>query len=883
VLDQEHWKGSAFHLVELLPENGGMAGFGTIELTGLSLEVDRDRGTATGVWIDMPAGHVALSNVSIQGFQGQGVMVAEASTTAFEGLTFSGNAVAIALFGCNGPALRFSHVAARDNGTVFQMGPWKGLPANAPIRAHAIDLVNTYLPERSSVHDRLLDADGNVEAEFTDVTLYFSGLMPVPLCVVGNSTSDSWVSLRGTKAMGGLRTVVEDRSLGRFYRRAFPRDHAPFDLCWSPGLPEGELPGCGEVDMRTALREDADTVTHPAGMLKSGESSISIGAETGSTVPQLAHGYNCSSLFSVSAGSDTALQHVVSQLNPKVLRFPGGTLANFYHPTGLGYGLRASDLATVEGSSVHDNMQQMFNGEQADIADGRVSGNYIHDMIDLALAANSPVLFVANLFTGTKWEMISALQAMVDAGVDVAGVELGNESHLGAYDSRFGSPENYLAVAGPYAQAIMDHFPGMKIGLDGYPPGILKDLGPGGTQRAHDWNVAVSDATFGDALIIHCYSRPSACSQPGVVPNFVCGASFSQTYANTKLPAALDELAGLGPKSIWITEWNIDGDYSHYGNSVSQSMFYADMSLTMAEQAKVTISACHNLLSWDAGYNIIKKGWQTNEPQINFYSSLLMKDLYLPGNRMQTCTTDGLDNVRAFAFLSADGSTQHLYLINRSGISQDLSGFDGDATEVNVTALGGQDIALGTGPNAARPDGDMALVNTIAADIHQVILPAYGVVHLSWAVVNDPPPQGPVWKTSFAGTDGCRLVANTGNDVVQPNPGKCAAINGGQITTSSTTSFSANGMVTRVVLVGVTFSETTNGRWVNGRARFMDGSGQIKDPFTGQVLATVATGTYYSQLVLEYDEPVPLNALIGKPNGGPGTVAMTMEALRIFQ
>ncbi len=883
VMDQQHWMGDEARLLEALPavikddDND-------IEVSGLALESGIENGPSTGIWIDAPDIQVHFSHLSFKGFGTQAVLLAEVGNAGFSNVKFRSNTSAVSMLGCNGPELMFTNIAATDNGTLFRLGAWGNVTPHGRILGGAITIANSVLPLKDSPHDRLVDADGSVDIDLEHVTLYFIGLAPTPLCEVRNSTADSRISITGLRSMGGLRTIVKDGTTGRTYPRTDPRAHAPFNICWTPGLPEGPLPeNCnGSLAANGSGSAGSEHAGHPEGTLRSGSAGISIGAETGAVLPSLEHGYNCSSLFSVSAGSDTSLQNAVSQLAPKILRFPGGTLANFYHPSGLGYGVKASDLVAVQGTSVYDNMEQSYLGEQADIAAGTVSGNYIQDIIDLATATNSSVLYVANLFSGTVAEMAGALHALVNAGVTIAGVELGNESHLSAYQSRFGSVQNYLTVAGPYAQAISAQFPGVKIGLDGYPPGILKDLGPGGTQHALDWNVAVSDASFGDALIIHCYSRPTACSQTGIVPNFVCGADFSQTYANAKLPVALDELAGLGSKSIWITEWNIDGDYSHYGNSVSQAMFYADMSLTMAEQPKVLMSACHNLMSWDTGYNIIKKGGQGDSPQINFYSSLLMNDLYLPGNKMQESTADGLDNVRTLAFLTSDGTKQHLYLLNRSGVAQDLSGFDGTATNVSMSALGGIDIAAGTGPNAARPSGDESTVLSTISDIHQVTLPPYGVVHLSWTPAPAQSAEAPVWKTTFSGTDGCRLVANAGSDVIQANLGKCATIGSGSISTSSTSSFIASITVKKVMLLGVTFAQTTNGKWINGRAKFMGGSGQIEDPFTGQVLATVMAGTYYPQLTLEFTQPVPLTSLIGRSNGASGTALMTIEAMRLF-
>ena len=100
--------------------------------------------------------------------------------------------------------------------------------------------------------------------------------------------------------------------------------------------------------------------------------------------------------------------------------------------------------------------------------------------------------------------------------------------------------------------------------------------------------------------------------------------------------------------------------------------------------------------------------------------------------------------------------------------------------------------------------------------------------------------------------------------------------------TTTTSSFPVSIQTKRIVLEGVTFQSIASGKWINGRARFAGTSGEIKDPTTGQVLATVQAGQYYPELVLEYNQSITLPSLIGKPNGGQATAAMTIKGMRIY-
>ncbi|MBS1568743.1 MAG: hypothetical protein JST45_04810 [Bacteroidetes bacterium] len=828
---------------------------------------------ADGLRIEAPNGTIRLDRITVRNFRGTGIALMGASQTEARHMELQANGTGMALMGCTGQH-RFVHITGNDNGERFRVGPWGAMASNCRIHGEDIALAAGRISGTRASADRLIVSDGPVNAEFDRVYLEVGRVVPTTLCQASNSTEGSFIRATNVHVQGDLRRLLRDATRARSYFRANAADPGTFGFCWTPGQPTGELP----MDCGNAPEDNERSAQDDPGVAKSAEAPT-IGEPTGGTMTNLAWGFNGSGLFSITHGNDTALHRIIGEMTPEVLRFPGGTLANFTHPTGLGYGMRASELATVEGTSVYNNVYAMYSDEQAEINAGIITRNYLQDVIDLALATNRKVLFVANLYSGTVQEMMTSLNNLANAGVQLVGVELGNESHLRAYDSRFGGHANYLAVAAPYAQAITNAYPDLPIGLNGYPPGVLKGLGPGGTQRAHDWNVAVSSAAFGDAVVIHCYSRPDSCNQASTLPNFACGADFSRVYAREKLDQALNELSAIGNRSIWITEWNIDGDYSHYGNSIAQSLFCADMAFTMAEHPKVTVSTMHNLLSMDAGYNVIKKIWQGYTPQINYYTSRLLAPLFRSGNAVQSCALNGVQGLRAMAFLAPDQQTQHLYVINRSGSAMNLAGFVGTALNVAVETLGGGDLAAGTGANAAIPNGNVSTTVQLVADIHDVQLPAYGIVHLSWATA--PAGSAPIWTTSFTGQEDCRLVATTGTDVVQSNPGRCAVIGGGKLVTNPSSSFPASFQVGRIVLEGTTFQGTTTGKWLNARARFGTG-GQIMDPVTGQVLATVQEGQYYPELVLDYTQPVALNSVIGKPNGGNATAAMTMKGMRLY-
>lgn len=882
IIDPAAWHGEEPAIMRTIPApDGGLPGSG-LQLMDLHLMVQKPAqvvaGNTIGVRVEGTSSPVFMDRVSFRGFN-DAVLMAEADAARLSDVELIGNINGISMLGCTGDQY-FEHITGSENGVRFRVGSWGAVAARNVIHATDVRLFCGSRAMKGVGTDRLLSADGDIRAEFFDVLLITGKVVPSALCMVTGTLPGSFITAHGVVVDGQLSTLVRDKGQDRTFARLDPSDPEPFDLSWTHEAPEGTLsetvPGSYAGDQNGRFRSDEGN-GQQHGTLKSLTSAISIGALTGEPLPALKWGYNTADAFALYSGTDPLLVDRVEELEPQLLRYPGGTLANFTHPTGLAYGLKLSEIQLVAGTEVYNSIHSRYLGEQADIEAGLVSGNYLQDMIDLALTTDRSVLYVANLLTGTVSEMTTTLHAMLDAGVNVVGVELGNESHLKAFDFRFSNDVEYLAVATPYAQALDAQFPNLKYGLNAYPSGIIKDMGPTGTAKALAWNVMMSNSAYGDALIVHCYSRAPNCNQGSVTPNFNCGAEFSDSYVTEKVPAALSELAGLGNKKVWVTEWNIDGDYSHYGNSLSQAMFYADMSLTMAQQPDVTISSYHNLVAYDKGYNVLVKGWQTCTPMITYHASQMMKDLYLPGNMAQTCTVDQSSGIRAFAFRSAEG-IQHLYLVNRSGSEFDLSGFQGTATNVTATTLGGTDLASGTGPNWARPNGDLEPVTIVVPDIHQVVIPAYGIAHLTWAapIVS----TQPIWGTSFTGSENCRLVATTGADVQESNSGRCATISGGKIVTQSSTSFSYSVTVKRIVFTGITFQDVSNGKWINSRLRIWNG--HIYDRVTSEDLGVVQAGQYVSQLTVEFPQPVSLVTILGKPSGGTRTALMTIKAMDLY-
>lgn len=616
-----------------------------------------------------------------------------------------------------------------------------------------------------------------------------------------------------------------------------------------------------------------------AGVISAQNPSISIGAVTG-PMSSFEWGLNTSGTFTTAPSDEQGLWDNTNELNPDVLRFPGGTISNFYHPTAMGYGLVSSQINTVAGSSVYDRMVSSLNEEVEAIAEGRITQNHRFDMVTLAQGTGSKVMYCANILTGTVNQAMTTLETLINAGVEVTGVELGNEMYLNAYSSYFPTVNDYLAAAQPYQAAINAQYPDMPIALSAFPPAILKGSGPYVAQRINTWNNALAAATWASAIALHCYPRiDDDCTQTGVTSHFSCAVPFAGTYATASLDSALRYFEIIDGRDVWVSEWNVDGPWSHYGNTVFQALFCAEMFSTMSRHPSVTQSVLHNLLSYDAGFNVVQRNQgPVYDPLVNFYTVQALEPFFRTGNKLQSHTIVNGTGVTVQAFKNNTINKQNLLLVNRSGTSLSLANLAVPAVAGTAWVVGSTDVAEGTAPNDIRSYGNVGLQTLSLTDVHSLIVPPFAVVMLEWT----PVPNGPIFASTFDGTDGCTLVATNGNSITQTQVWGCGTIAGGALTCAAGTNYPCNFMVRKVVLKGVTFQSVQAWRWINERIRFSGVNGQLWDPITQQVFATVQANQRYNSLTFQFAQPVLLTSVIGFPAGFWDTAPMTIESIKVF-
>jgi hypothetical protein len=294
---------------------------------------------------------------------------------------------------------------------------------------------------------------------------------------------------------------------------------------------------------------------------------------------------------------DQAFRSALTRLDPATLRYPAGTLANYW------------DWRTgwfVKSPKPPHGL-------------GRIKPT-VNRLGDFRLgldAAHAEPLFDLNLMTATLSDQLAMLRRARSLGLPVRYVELGNEFYIPKknYVARFPTPESYARTANTWAAAIKREFPGAKIAAVGSP------FIPGKGRRK-SWNREVMPLLHNvDAYTIHPYTRPGLVrlmrAQGWKGKIFRSGAPLALQKAEW---AALESTYGVAimlsmpgwewqnvmkpflaelPTGVrcWVTEYNM-WPVSRVATGIwAHGLFLAEMTLSFLRSDRIELVDAHDVVS----------------------------------------------------------------------------------------------------------------------------------------------------------------------------------------------------------------------------------------------------------------------------------------------
>lgn len=249
--------------------------------------------------------------------------------------------------------------------------------------------------------------------------------------------------------------------------------------------------------------------------------------------------------------SDLAVKTAVEALKPGVMRYPGGTVANYWS-------MRNGSYVGPQGEGGARHCK--FTGRWNYCAQQRKIQRFpprsftpfrFYKGVVQSAAGGMPdgPIFVLNLLTLTLTDIMSEIQSLKESGAPVVRVELGNEyDHAVHYRWRFPNADSYGLFSKPVIRKLRKTFPGVKISF-------VISTSAGGPRG---WNARLSRyQAWVDAVSVHDYSpNHQTVSQYPVGVRSTVVAAWGDSNNRRILQQVRKRFPG---KEVWRTEFNFPG------------------------------------------------------------------------------------------------------------------------------------------------------------------------------------------------------------------------------------------------------------------------------------------------------------------------------------
>ena len=306
------------------------------------------------------------------------------------------------------------------------------------------------------------------------------------------------------------------------------------------------------------------------------------------------YGFNTNMMNGDYGYLDADFIELTEALAPKTLRFPGGTVGNFYHwePSGFFENEMASTLNPKLNSRNRRNYVKLQK-----LREGKI---VFDDFMQLCNTLNITPIVVVNLWTGSPEESAAWVRYAKDKGYEIKHWELGNEYYLPHYLNKYPTVEAYIAEAKRHAAAMKMVNPDIKVSVCATPIAFHKEGWLIKTQqRKWDQGLA-SDRSFFDAYTVHVYAYKAVREKEiEEMRGYLLG------WIHFAVTEAIDYYEKLFPdKEMWITEWNIANPVNRVANTQLHAMYVGDFFLKMLTIPNVTQANFHVIAGAGKGFPV---------------------------------------------------------------------------------------------------------------------------------------------------------------------------------------------------------------------------------------------------------------------------------------
>ena len=364
---------------------------------------------------------------------------------------------------------------------------------------------------------------------------------------------------------------------------------------------------------------------------------------------------------------DSGFVHLLREAHPSSLRFPGGTVANFYHPDLPVYGYKSNEIIPSLGG--------LYNLQT------KRTENILYNFIRLCKLVNTKAVYCANLLTGTTEEIIFVIDEMKKNNIQIVGVELGNEFCLAPYRKQFPNVNSYIKKIKSTALAIHVKYPDLKIAVIAGDAVPLKDMSSR-SKFMREWNQALNKENFYSAFVWHSYPSCATCDNDIYFDNVYSKnlKSLAPKTTNDIYNTGADYAKQFGNKrKLWITEWNI-GNFTFLDNTFMQAAYVSEFLLNVIDintKYNNYIELCN--LHYIDGLINERKGKQnpvlTEDNEVpttqyfayKFLASTLNSDVLRASEKISCTDTAVSKNFICNTYINKKENKTYLHFVNRSG------------------------------------------------------------------------------------------------------------------------------------------------------------------------------------------------------------------------
>lgn len=306
------------------------------------------------------------------------------------------------------------------------------------------------------------------------------------------------------------------------------------------------------------------------------EEPVSLTFEQPRPMPWGLGGYNVNLLTATARFGTTydgeSVGAALTELQPRAMRFPGGTTANNYLWQEDSYAEQPDDRTKWAARQL-----SWFRSTRRAVG--------MEAFADVCRERGIAPVYVLNVFAETPESVRELAARWREIGLSPAAIELGNEPY---WDPR--SLMNvwpYLERARPLAKTLREIVPGAKIGV------CVGSVDPSQAYE-RNWNAKVAaDQSWYDAVIYHEYygGQGIAVEKGRAVP--LAEILDPEGYVAEPVRRLAETFPG---KPIWLTEWNIGSKgLERWKDTGAESLFIARITADIAAAEPITLSGFHQI------------------------------------------------------------------------------------------------------------------------------------------------------------------------------------------------------------------------------------------------------------------------------------------------